>query len=341
MTMLDGKMVSILQGDSGSFCHYCDIKRDDASNFHHITSLGLGGMRITKTIEECKNRWDLLESGVIGYRDPLRAGQCHKPLLSQSGRFFGILHQELRSLDFALKVLYHLVACQKLWSEVDHHVKSDVAAAKVRVIDHIKASCGGLLVDSPTLVGGNTNTGPVANLFFAYCNRAAICSIVDDMVDRENYSILLGQMNVCLSVAESVDTSKSVNVEKLKIHCHETMLHITLHFPWVRITPSVHQMLAHNWELFEITEGAPIAVWSECAVEAWNKHVRNFRCGAGCRARQNSVENNISDIFVRMLVTSAPAVAKVRDTVLKKKRQNPPLFHAMNEEEALIDSLYS
>ena len=341
MTMVDGKMVNILQGDSGSFCHYCDIKRDEASDFHHIASLDAGGMPITKTIEECKSRWNLVESGEIGYRDPLRAGQCHKPLISHSGRFFGILHQVLRSLDFALKILYHLVACQKLWSEVDHHVKSDVAAAKVRVIDHIKASCHGLLVDSPTVVGGSTNTGPVANRFFAYCNRTAICSIIDDMVDRENYSILLAQMNVCLSVSESVDTSKSLNTDKLKIHCHETMLHITLHFPWVRITPSVHQMLAHNWELFEITEGGPIAVWSESAIEAWNKHVRNFRSGAGSRARQNSVKNNISDTFVRMLVTSAPAVAKVRDTTLKKKRQGPPLLLVMNEEEALLDSFYS
>ena len=341
MTMVDGKMVNILQGDSGSFCHYCDIKRDEASDFHHIASLDAGGMPITKTIEECKSRWNLVESGEIGYRDPLRAGQCHKPLISHSGRFFGILHQVLRSLDFALKILYHLVVCQKLWSEVDHHVKSDVAAAKVRVIDHIKASCHGLLVDSPTVVGGSTNTGPVANRFFAYCNRTAICSIIDDMVDRENYSILLAQMNVCLSVSESVDTSKSLNADKLKIHCHETMLYITLHFPWVRITPSVHQMLAHTWELFEITEGGPIAVWSESAIEAWNKHVRNFRSGAGCRVRQNSVKSNINDTFVRMLITSAPAVAKVRDTTLKKKRQGPPLLLVMNEEEALLDSIYS
>ena len=68
--------------------------------------------------------------------------------------------------------------------------------------------------------------------------------------------------------------------------------------------------------------------------------MRNFRNGADCRVRQTSVENNINDIFVRMLVTSAPAVSKVRDTVLKKKRQSPALFHAMNEEEALIELLF-
>ena len=53
------------------------------------------------------------------------------------------------------------------------------------------------------------------------------------------------------------------------------------------------------------------------------------------------MKNNINDTFVRMLITSAPAVAKVRDTTLKKKRQGPPLLLVMNEEEALLDSFYS
>ena len=51
-----------------------------------------------------------------------------------SGSFFDIVHQVFRSLDSAVKILYHLVACQKLWSEVNHHVKSDFATAKVRVL---------------------------------------------------------------------------------------------------------------------------------------------------------------------------------------------------------------
>ena len=85
--------------------------------------------------------------------------------MSHSGRFFCTLQEGLWSLDFALQILYHLFVCQKLWIEVNHHVKSDVAAAKVRVTNYIKAFCHGLLVDSPTVVGGSTNTGLVANHF--------------------------------------------------------------------------------------------------------------------------------------------------------------------------------
>ena len=120
-------------------------------------------MPITKTIEECYERWELVESGEITQSNPLRADQCHKPLLTQSGCLFAILHQALRLLDFVLKILYHLVAGHKVWSEADPTVKAGVAASKAKMISHVKATCGGLLVDSPTTVGGNTNTGQFLN----------------------------------------------------------------------------------------------------------------------------------------------------------------------------------
>ena len=103
-----------------------------------------------------------------------------------------------------------------------------------------------------------------------------------------------------------MEKDKAVNVEIFKQHSYDTMLHICLHFPWVRISPFTHQMFAHNWELFEILDGRSIAVWSESDQEAWNKHVQNYRSGVGCRARQMSTKANIQDIFVRMLITSAP-----------------------------------
>ena len=88
------------------------------------------------------------------------------------------------------------------------------------------------------------------------------------------------------------------------------MLHISIHFPWVKITPSVHQMLGLNPELFQMQQGKSIAKYSESALEAWNKHIRAFRSGPACRARQNSAANNIHDVFVRMLIMSSPLIQK-------------------------------
>lgn len=144
--------------------------------------------------------------------------------------FLRSLHQELRSLDFDLKVYHHSISGQKLWSEANHFVKASIADAKVLAINHIKAACGGLLVDSPTSAGGNTNTGPVARRFFSPDNREAICSIIDGAEDCGKYGLLLGQINVCLAISESSDASKILDVEKFKEHCFNTMLQICLHF---------------------------------------------------------------------------------------------------------------
>ena len=214
------------------------------------------------------------------------------------------------------------------------------ASAIARVISHVKASCGCLLLDSPTTCGGNTNAGPVAKRFFGFENRVAISSLIEDAEYGENFSVLLGMLNVCLSVVEGVDVGKKVFVEGFKNHCYETMVHIVVHFPWVFITSSVHQMLAHCWQLFEMQDGGPIAIWSESGVEAWNKHVCNFRSGACCRARQTSIQANINDIFVRMLISSAPIISKIRQDLVTQRRQSSSVAYVSNEEESLIQSMY-
>eukprot|EP00112_Aurelia_sp_Birch-Aquarium-sp1_P015467 Seg3426.3 transcript_id=Seg3426.3/GoldUCD/mRNA.D3Y31 product="hypothetical protein" protein_id=Seg3426.3/GoldUCD/D3Y31 len=68
----------------------------------------------------------------------------------------------IRVQRFALKILYHLISGQKVWSEASKTVKSQVAEARIAAVSHIKSTCAGLLVDSPNAIGGNTNTGPVA-----------------------------------------------------------------------------------------------------------------------------------------------------------------------------------
>ena len=80
-------------------------------------------------------------------------------------------------------------------------------------------------------------------------------------------------------------------------------------FPWAMLSPSVHSMCGHNPELFEITRGAPIAIYSEQGSEAWNKFIRSFKSGPCARARQTSIQDNILDIFNRMMIKTHPEVA--------------------------------
>ena len=108
ISMVDGKMVDILVGDSGAFCHYCHATRNEANDLTQI----LQGFKIDRSFEEAKDIWEKLEKGEMKYGDKERAGQVHEPLTASNVRFFAILHQKLRSLDQCLKLLYHVVAKQ-------------------------------------------------------------------------------------------------------------------------------------------------------------------------------------------------------------------------------------
>ena len=74
-------------------------------------------------------------------------------------------------------------------------------------------------------------------------------------------------------------------------------------------SPSVHSVCGHNWEVFEITGGAPIAIFSEQGSEAWNKFIISYKSGPAARARQTSIKENLLDVFNRMMIKTHPEVA--------------------------------
>ena len=305
VSMVDGKMAAILDGTGGGFCHYCHASRKDANS---IVDIHLG-FRITRTIEEALEIWRKLETGELKYTDPERKGQTNKCLLGVDLRYFGVLHSELRSLDHTQKILYHLVAKEYQWSERAPGTKAALAEAKEKVIRHVRDNTQ-MMIDTPTSSGGNTNTGPLAKEWFSPKFREAICSVVEDPVDHENFRELLSKFNILCTVVQQVDYN--VNPDKVRDLGYELMVFHKEMFPWAMISPSVHTMCAHYWELFEMNNCSPIAAYSEQSGEHWNKHIRNIKSGAGCRAQQSSIQVNTRDIFVRISNRSHPNIALKR-----------------------------
>ena len=310
ISMVDGKMIDLIHGDSGSFCHYCDVTRDEANNMELIKM----GFPLTKTYQQVQERWDKLASGEMAYSNPERKGQCHEPMVKKDLRHFANLHSKLRSLDFCLKLLYHLESGQThTWSESNARVLQAVTLAKKQIREKISELCG-LVLDMPTANGGNTNSGPTADRFFEVKDRVKICSVIRKTKDRENFNILLGFFNKLLSVTQRCDSNMIAIPDRVTQLGTALMVHIKEAFPFAMITPSVHQMAAHSGQLFELTEGKSIAVYAEQGSEAWNKYIRAYKSGPSARARQCSVENNTRDIFTRMMLQTHPLIAT-------KKRQ--------------------
>lgn len=67
---------------------------------------------------------------------------------------------------------------------------------------------------------------------------------------RDAYFDILGLFNQLLTVTQSCKTDKEVNPEAVRSHGIRLMQAIKHSFPWANLTPTVHQMAAHNWELF-------------------------------------------------------------------------------------------
>ena len=197
-------MVSLLQGDSGAFCHLCTSTRSDANDLQQINN----DFIINKDYESCKDAWEKLQRQDISYTSVERYGQCHESIAKCNLHFFSILHFKLRSLDYAQKI-------QKVWSESGNYASKFIEKAKKECIEHIRETTG-ILIDTPTGNGGNTNCGPLADKFFSMNNRNSICELILNKEDHNNYFTMLSMFNILLQVTQSVDNAKLANYEKVK-----------------------------------------------------------------------------------------------------------------------------
>ena len=247
------------------------------------------------------------------------------------------------------KLIYHLVSGQThTWSERNWRVKDALNLGKKEVQKQIKEHCH-FLIDSPTSAGGNTDTGGVADRFFSPENREAIANIIQHKEHKAAFSKLLRLFNVFLSVSQHVDPLKVAIPLKVKELGIDLMVFHKKSFPWAYLPPTVHSMCGHNWELFQITNGAPIAIYSEQGSEAWNKHIRAYKSGPAARARQTSIKENLQDIFQRIMIQTDPRVASRKRQVVCNRcgkvghtiRSCPKrVTTVMDSEDASIDSCF-
>ena len=108
-------------------------------------------------------------------------------------------------------------------------------------------------------------------------------------------------------------------------------------------------MCADSWQLFEMAEGTPIAVYSEQSQEHWNKNITKYKSGCSVRAGQHSVKINLRDIMARMLqVTHPVVVAKHRQlkcTICGQightvRSHNSTNHLLLGEDDTLINDIY-
>ena len=354
-TMMDMKAAHLYLGVGGAYCDLCDTPRKLA----HDPSRVKEGFDISRHVESLHNLFeDLVQEDGSVYKSrndyEERAGLTSKPVPTNETKSVQVLHALLRCFDHFMKVAVHLKAAVFDWSESPTSVNNlFLKQAKAEIQAHIEVIVGEKWdIPDGTGKGGTTTTGNTARRLL-HQHRDVVINLVP-----ENYQNIMHRFGQHLSVILRLFcSSKSINVHEYKKLCTDLYVFILESFPhvnskpgtWVSITPSLHKLLGHSWELIESNDSRGLKNLDESGLEGNNKILRSIRLNL---ARKTSQEANLEDTIRRMWVGSDPKINNIR---LKTRsyckhckehghstrycKINKPVFGPLTDDDALFDSM--
>ena len=143
----------------------------------------------------------------------------------------------------------------------------------------------------PTGMGGNTNKGDVCERLLT-THHAVLVDTVPARY-REDFSLLLARIGTCVKV---YTCKEKVHVFQFKEFCLNIYRMILSKFSnesrWISISPTVHTLLAHGWELTSLNDGKGLGEYSEGGLENSNKFLRFYRRNLVLKVSQ---ETNLED----------------------------------------------
>ena len=124
---------------------------------------------------------------------------------------------------------------------------------------------------------------------------------------QEDLKILMCKIWVIIKIYTSKD---KVVVPEYKQFCLDLYYHILNSFNnqesrWINISPTVHALLAHSWELIGNNGGVGLGEFSEGGLEHNNKFLRFYRRNLARKVDQSS---NLEDCLTRLWLRSDPLI---------------------------------
>ena len=177
---------------------------------------------------------------------------------------------------------------------------------------------------------GEMVTGKAFQKFASDESRAFFVSLLPEEKAEGFAFILLG---LCALVKVINSQKRRVDVERVRELGKEVNLKIIELFPWAAISPSVHRILAHSWEVMELNGRHCLGDIGEEGLEANNKRIRNLREHG---SRKVCTENNFLDTFNHLWDRSRPTIVKMERLILRRKQK----ITIPREIEALVESLF-
>lgn len=332
-SMADGKMVTNLLQLGGAFCTMCTKSQEESQTVEVIEA----GFLIDRSVEQISDLALSLTDCDTGelvkskgdYEK--RQGVCGQPLTqSDLTKNIPVCHSKIRAFDFIIEFLIRYLSHQKWWTPTNKVVytkedKEMYKAAREKLKEDLYKAMAINIGDAGDMV-----TGRAFQQFSSDEARHFLSSLVNDDVKQDFNFILLG---LCATVKIINSQKRKVNVDNLKKLTTDVYMKLVTTFPWVVLSPSVHRILAHSWEVISMNNNYGLGDLSEEGLEALNKFIRQIREGG---ARKDTTANNFEDTYNHLWDRSRPTLVEM-ERVIKRKKQKVIIS---TEIEALVESLF-
>ena len=220
-----------------------------------------------------------------------------------------------------MKIAVHLRAAVFDWSESQTSINEQFLKKAKKEIQQKIEEVIGERWDYPdgTGKGGTSTTGNTARRILHHGGRDIVIQMVP-----ERYQQVMTQIGQYLSVILRLFSSdKTINVKEYKKLCTTLYLLFLQSFPctqkknmvqtqqqtWISITPSLHKLLGHSWDLIEMNGDCGLKNFDESGLEANNKVLRSIRLKL---SRKTSQTANLLDVINRLWLGSDPKVNNIR-----------------------------
>ena len=171
MSMIDGKMHSVVTGLGGAYCCLCTNSKEQCSNADLIKSGFIIDRSLEDTLEICEKDLHLENNRKKGDYE-VRKGVTQQHITTEDVNNMHPLHNLLRCFGWVFKICYHATAAHLSWSEAKLDVSNRVAQAlqflkqaKEEIQKRVKEEASITIEKAdPTGHGGSTTTGNVAKV---------------------------------------------------------------------------------------------------------------------------------------------------------------------------------
>ena len=261
----------------------------------------------------------------------VRQGICGQPITqSDLTKNIPVCHAKIRTFEFIVKLLVRYRSHKKWWTPTNNvkYSKEEKELYKVtreKLRQDIYSNIA-INIGDP----GDMVTGATFHTFSSDSSRKYLCTLVEDDLRDQFSTTLLG---ICAIVKVINSQKKRVNVDRLRMLGQQIYLELVQCFPWAVVSPSVHRILAHSWEVIQLNDSYGLGGMSEEGLEALNKCIRSMRSTG---ARKDNTLHNFTDTFHHLWDRSRPVIVEME----RKVKRRAPRLVVVTEIEAFVEGLF-